>query len=115
MSCLLIDAEELVEQPLDGAEDRRQQRALALEDAGHVGAHRLGDEQQGDDVDQDLNDTVRGHHGPPVLKPLRFQQREQQVAEEEYGHQTCPDVVDHGISPLKSVAGAGIDRGDDKK
>ena len=61
---LLVDASEPIKTGFDGAQDRRQERPLAVEDARHVPAERLHQRHDDRAIDGDLNPTVEGHNAP---------------------------------------------------
>jgi len=58
-----IDAEHAIEQPFHGHEHRGEERAIAGEDARHVDAHRLRQQQDQPEEQGQLQDTVAGHGG----------------------------------------------------
>ena len=62
---LLVDAAEPVERRLDRPQDRRQERALAVEDARHVAAERRHQRDDDRAVKQDLNPADDGHGRAP--------------------------------------------------
>ena len=56
-----IDAADAVEQALERRAEPVQERRLALVDPRHVGAERLGEREQDDDVEGELQIAVGGH------------------------------------------------------
>ena len=58
---LLVDAAQLVEDALERAQYRREEGALAREDAGHVAAERLHEQGDHHAEQRDLKPTVEGH------------------------------------------------------
>ena len=69
---LLVDAADAVERGLDRAQHRRQEGALAVEDARHVAAERLHQRDDDGAVEQDLNPADEGHGGRASSEPLRI-------------------------------------------
>jgi hypothetical protein len=63
-----------------GPENRVQKRPLACENLRHERAHRLGEGENQDEKDSDLQHSIGYHVG---LESLRFKEREDQVQEEE--------------------------------
>ena len=60
----LVDAGDSVKPALDGAEDRRQERPLALEHPRHEAAERNDERGEDHEIDGDLNPAVEGHDAP---------------------------------------------------
>ena len=56
-----IDAGQPIEQPLERAEQPIEQQRRAIVDAGHVRAQRLGQRNQDDEVEEDLEESVGRH------------------------------------------------------
>ena len=78
----LVDAAETVGELLDGPHDPVHEGVLAAEDVGHVGAQRLGDQRQQDDVENDLR-YAPAHGSPrPFLELLGPQECVKQVDEQ---------------------------------
>ena len=62
---LLVDAADPVDPGLDRPQHRRQEGALAVEDARHVPAERLGQRDDDGAVQNDLNPADGGHGRMP--------------------------------------------------
>ena len=58
---LRVDAADPIEHGFDRAQHRRQEGALAVEDARHVAAERLHQRDDDRAIEQDLNPTDEGH------------------------------------------------------
>jgi hypothetical protein len=107
-----------IETAFNRAEYRRQECAIAVEDAVHVAAERLHEQNDDPAIDEDLYPSVESH-GFPCLASEAFWANEGvcQVDEQEQGHAATDDVIDkHGRSfRLKIVAGFDVGEGNGEK
>ena len=96
---LLVDPADPVEHGLDRPQDRRQERALAGEDARHVPAERLHQRDHDRAVEDDLNPADDGHVRQP-LEALRPQQRKDEISQEAGRHDCGQRIIeDHDRLP----------------
>ncbi len=58
---IFLDAAQRIDCPLEGPQWKRQKSALAFEDAGHIIAERLHEEDDHRAKKRDLNKTIDGH------------------------------------------------------
>ena len=58
---LLVDADEFVSERFERAQDGVQERPFAFEQLGHERAKRLGERQNNQEVDHNLQNAVGGH------------------------------------------------------
>ncbi len=63
---LRVNSGDAVDDAFDGREDRRQQGALAVEDAHHIGTQRPGQRQHNQEHDRNLQPTRERHARPPI-------------------------------------------------
>jgi hypothetical protein len=107
---LLVDAADPVQADLDRPQHRGQQRALAVEDARHVPAERLGQRDQDRAEQYDLNPADGGHGRVPFAvtrgrcamrsEPFGAQQGVGQIEQQPQRHEAGERIIeDHGISP----------------
>ncbi len=61
------DAEQAIGQPLQWADQPIEKHRLALVHPRHVGAQRLGEQQQDDDVEPHLEPAIGGHENSSGL------------------------------------------------
>ncbi len=107
---LRIDAAQAVEQALEWAQHRRQKSTLAGEDARHVTAERLHEQDDDHAIERDLKPTVEGHRRCSS-EAFGTQQRVDEITQQAERHCGAQDVFEQHGSLLQAVAGVGVGDG----
>ena len=95
-----VDAGELVEEALDGAEDDVGEGVLALEDVGHVDADGgRGGEDEGEE-DEDLEPAVGCHGASTLLELFGLEEGVDEVRQKGHDDGAEEDQFDHGFAFL---------------
>ena len=90
----LVDAAQRIEDALDRTQERRQERAFAVEDAGHIKAERLDQERDDHAIKRDLNETIGGH-GMPFSETLGAYQGDDEVDHDDGDCDRAEDVLEY--------------------
>ncbi len=102
----LAGSRDAIKAPLDRAENRREECAVAAENAIHVAAERLHEQNDDPAIDEDLYPSVESHrYSFPCLRQLPLEtfwanEGVCQVGEKEQGHSATEDIVDKHVAIL---------------